>query len=111
MTTESEFIALTDRVLGAIGAAIDSSEADVDWAVNDGILTVEFADGGKLIVNRHVANREIWVAARAGGFHFRGDEGAWRDTRSKEDLGGTLARLFQAQAGAPLVLRQLPQPA
>ena len=45
------------------------------------MLEIEFADGSKIIVNRHGAAREIWVAARSGGFHFRWDGAAWRDTR------------------------------
>ena len=46
-----------------------------------GIVEIEFDDGSKIIVNRHGAAREIWVAARSGGFHFRWDGAAWRDTR------------------------------
>jgi CyaY protein len=108
MTTESEFIVLCDRVLDALGAAIDRTAADVDWALNDGVLTVECEDGSKLIVNRHVPNRELWVAAKAGGFHFRLEAGAWRDTRSGDELGAALARLFRAQAGVALDLPPLP---
>ena len=59
--TESEFIVVTDRVLNAIGEALDASGADVDWRVIDGILEIECGDaegaGGKIIVNRHVPNR------------------------------------------------------
>ena len=45
----------------------------LDWSLNDGILEIDCGDGGKIIVNRHVPNREIWVAARSGGFHFRAE--------------------------------------
>ncbi len=75
MLTDSEFITAADRTLAAIGdaldAALDVSDADIDWSLNDGILEIDCGGGGKVIVNRHVANREIWVAARSGGFHFR----------------------------------------
>ena len=101
--TDSEFIAVADVTLEAIGEALDSafdaSEADGDWRLNDGILEIEGADGGKLIVNRHVPNREIWVAARAGGFHFRAEQGRWMDTRSGEELSALLTRLLGQQAG------------
>ena len=70
--------------------------------LNDGILEIECEDGSKLIVNRHVPNREIWVAARSGGFHFRASGGRWRDTRSGEELGAALTALLQAQAGVAL---------
>ncbi len=101
--TDSEFIAVADATLAAIGAALDmafnASDADGDWKLNDGILEIEGGDGGKLIVNRHVPNREIWVAARAGGFHFRAERGRWIDTRSGEELSALLTRLLAQQAG------------
>src|SRR5512132_2784479 len=99
MSEESAFIALTDRVLATIGAALDAAESDLDWSENDGVLTIEFADGSRVIVNRHVPNRELWVAAKSGGFHFRAEGGAWRDTRSGEELGTALERLLRTQGG------------
>ena len=108
MVSESEFVALADRVLAAVGAAIDASGEDLDWSENDGVLTVECPDGSRLIVNRHVPNRELWVAARSGGFHFRSDGTRWNDTRGGEELGAALARLMQQQAGATVAFGALP---
>jgi CyaY protein len=105
---ESVFTALTDRVLAAIGAALDAAGGDLDWADNDGVLTIECADGSRVIVNRHLPNRELWVAAKSGGFHFRAEGGAWRDTRSGEELGVALERLLQAQAAIPVRFPALP---
>ena len=114
MITESEFIAAADRALAAIGEALDAaladSTADLDWSLNDGILEFECGDGSKIIVNRHVPNREIWVAARSGGFHFRPREGRWRDTRSDEELGAALGALVRAQAQLTLELPPLAAP-
>ncbi len=101
MQDESAFLALTDRVLDAIGAALDAAEnGDLDWSENDGVLSVDCGTGGRIIVNSHVPNREIWVAAKSGGFHFRPESGAWRDTRGGEELGAVLQRLLQQQAAA-----------
>jgi len=114
MITESEFIAAADRTLACIGAALDvavaGSDVDLDWGLNDGILQIECEDGSKLIVNRHVPNREVWVAARSGGFHFRPRDGVWRDTRSGAELGSALAALVQAQAGLTIALPALVAP-
>lgn len=110
MTGESEFIALTDRVLEAIGTALDDAGADLDWEINDGILTLDCTDSGKVIVNRHVPNRELWVAAKGGGFHFRGEGGSWRDTRNGTELGATLTRLLHEQAGISVSFPSLPAP-
>ena len=109
MITESEFIAAADRTLAAVGAALDAalanSDVDLDWSLNDGILEIECEDRSKLIVNRHVPNREIWVAARSGGHHFRADGDRWVDTRSGETLDATLSRLLREQAGIAIDLR------
>ena len=111
MSTESDFVALADRVLGAIAAALDNADADVDWTLNDGVLTIDCGAGGKLIVNRHQPSREIWVAAKSGGFHFRGGGAVWCDTRDGTELGAKLSQLLQAQAEIGVELPGLPAPA
>jgi len=109
--TDTGFFAAADATLARIGNALDDalerSELDVDWNINDGILEIECEDGGKLIVNRHAPNREIWVAARSGGFHFRRDGTLWRDTRSGDELGEVLERLLAEQAGLVVHLAPL----
>lgn len=114
MSGDSEFAARTDAVLAAIGAAldaaIDAGDADADWSLNDGVLTIDCGPDGKLIVNRHLPNREIWIAAKSGGFHFRAAAGEWRDSRTGEELGAALRRLLLAQAGIAVDLSALPAP-
>jgi CyaY protein len=98
---ESDFHRAVDGVLARIETAAEASDSlDVD--LESGILTLECADGTRVIVNRQTPNREIWVAARSGGFHFRFDGVAWRDTRSGEELYAALARIVAAQCGANL---------
>jgi len=72
--------------------------------INDSVLEIEFADGSKIIVNRHDAAREVWVAARSGGFHYRWDGSAWRDTRRGDELLAALSRLISEQAGETVSL-------
>ncbi|MEP7328822.1 MAG: iron donor protein CyaY [Betaproteobacteria bacterium] len=112
MSQDTAFLIAADATLAAIGTALDAalvtSDADVDWSLNDGILEIDCGDDGKLIVNRHGVNREIWVAARAGGYHFRADGGAWRDTRSGEMLRDVLSRLLRDQADFAVDLAGLP---
>ena len=97
--TESEFHSAVDAVLARIEASVENAEAlDVD--LESGILTITCADASRVIVNRQTPNREIWVAARSGGFHFTWREGQWRDTRSGDELYASLARILASQAGA-----------
>lgn len=97
---DKEFNALADLALTAIDAALEASDADVDCELAaGGVLEIEFADGSKIIVNRHGVAKEIWVAARAGGFHFRWDGAVWRDTRDGTELMEKLSALASQQAG------------
>ena len=94
---ESEFHQAVDAILARIEAAVEA--ADLDSDLEAGILTIECPDASRIIVNRQTPNREIWVAARSGGFHFAHREGAWRDTRSGDELFASLARIVELQSG------------
>lgn len=97
---EREFESLATPALQAIERALEASGAEVDFELKEGgVLEIEFEDGSKIIVNRHGAAREIWVAARSGGFHFRWDGEAWRDTRDRSELFAALSKLVSEQLG------------
>ena len=98
---ESEFHRAVDEVLARIERAAEATEG-VDADLEAGILTLECPDGSRIIVNRQAPNREIWVAARSGGFHFAWKDGAWRDTRSGLELFASLAEIARLQAGVAL---------
>lgn len=89
---EREYHERADAELARIEARLEAADIDFE-VVAGGILEVELEDGGKIIVNKQAAAREIWVAARSGGFHYRWDGAAWVDTRSGEELHGAMARL------------------
>ena len=95
---ESDFHRAVDGVLARIESSLESDD-DLDVDLESGILTITCPDSSRVIVNRQAPNREIWVAARSGGFHFAHREGEWRDTRSGDELFATLARIIAAQSG------------
>jgi CyaY protein len=102
---EREFEARAEAALQRIERALEASGVDADWELKDGgVLEIEFGDRSKIIVNRHGAAREVWVAARAGGFHFRWDGACWRDSRDGSELFAALSRLVSAQSGRAVIL-------
>jgi CyaY protein len=103
--TDAEFESLADAALAAVERALERANLDVDvQSKGGGVLEIEFADGSKVIVNRHAAAREIWVAAKSGGFHFRRAGHAWRDTRDGTELFAALSKIVSAQGGTPVIL-------
>jgi CyaY protein len=95
---DSEFTRLTEAVFIRIQQGLEDADLDFEQPA-DGILEIEFDDGSKIVINRHNAAREIWAAARSGGFHFRYDGAAWRDTRDNTELFAKLSALIAAQGG------------
>ena len=95
---DPQFETQADSAFERLERALEAT--DVDFELKEGgVIEMEFDDGSKIIVNRHGAAREIWVAARAGGFHFRWDGRAWRDTRDGNELFTALAELISGQLG------------
>lgn len=102
---DSEFNTLADKALKQIEAGLEQSDADLDFAmISGGVLEIELSDGGKIIVNRHSVAQEVWVAAKSGGYHFRWDGSAWRDTRDQSELMASLARILSSQSGESVEL-------
>lgn len=100
--TESEFLALADRTLTTIEAALeriaDETDLDVECSRSGNVLTIEFVNNGsKMIVNSQAPMQEMWLAARSGGFHYRYDGQHWINTRDQSELFTTLQRLAQEQ--------------
>ena len=84
---EATFDELADRALRALETAlndVDGIEADLE----SGILSIEFPDGERFVVNSHRAARQIWMAARASAWHFDVDAkaGRWTATKSGDEL-------------------------
>jgi CyaY protein len=106
LLSEAEYDARTDALLGAIEATCDrwlqDDLIDIDTRRTGGLLEMHFPNGSKMVVNTQPPLHELWLAARDGGFHYRWDGSAWRDTRDGSEFVATLSRLASAQAGRAL---------
>jgi CyaY protein len=105
---EREFNALADATLVQIELALEKCSADIDFELKDGgVLEISCesdAGSSKVIINRHTAAREIWLAAKSGGFHFRPQGADWVGTRDGESLLVALSRCLSDQTGESVTL-------
>ena len=92
---DKEFASLAQAALIRIQSGLENAGLDFETP-GDGILKIDFDDGSKMVINRHGAAQEVWVAARSGGFHFRPTDGSWKDSRDGEDLYVKLAEADRA---------------
>ncbi|KPZ06130.1 Frataxin-like protein [Pseudomonas tremae] len=102
--TEARFHDLVDATQQNIEDVFDESGLDVDLENSAGVLTVKFEGGSQLIFSRQEPLRQLWLAAKSGGFHFDydEDESRWACDTSDELLSEMLARMTLEQAGADL---------
>ncbi|RQO77556.1 iron donor protein CyaY [Aquitalea sp. FJL05] len=98
---ESEFLDVTDRIFSRIEDAIDDAGVDADFVSNGNVLEIEFDDGGKIVVNRHAANQELWIAAKSGGYHFAFKDGQWLAARDGAEFFSTLKTAIAQACGEP----------
>lgn len=104
---ESEFHNIADQTIEDIQIAIDDSGADIDYEESGGVLTLEFDNGSKIIFSKQPPMKQLWMAARSGGFHFdyKADSETWVcDSGDNEELYAMLSRLATEQSGEAIGL-------
>lgn len=103
---EAEFHNIAAVTLNRIETAIEACGADIDFENAGDILQLEFTNHSKIIINKQGAAKQIWVAAKSGGFHYDYDASTqqWRNDQNNTELFDELSRLVSEQAGAAIRL-------
>jgi len=94
--------ATLDQVEAKVDAWLDADVVDIDSHRSGGLLELSMPGGSKIIINTQAPLQEIWLATRAGGYHFRYVDGLWLDTRSSAEFLQLLSEQASAQAGQAL---------
>jgi CyaY protein len=104
--TDPEFMDRAEALLRSIEASCDrindETDADVDNQRVGGMVTLVFANGTQIVVNLQKPLHEVWMAAKAGGFHYKFDGASWQDTKGQGEFFANLSRYASEQAGRAL---------
>ena len=108
--SDAEYLQRAHAALAAIEQQVDrwldDDVIDIDSHRTGGLLELALPGGSKLIINTQPPLHELWLAARAGGYHFRlQHDGRWLDTRDGVDFFQRLSEQATAQAGKPLLFK------
>lgn len=98
---DSEFHQLADQLTLYIEETLDgfTGDSDIDYETNGGVMTLTFDNGSKIIINRQEPLHQIWLATKAGGYHFYYRDGHWYCSRSGEEFFAKLSTAVSEQAG------------
>lgn len=95
--TEQEYTSLVTEEMKRIYDYVGETYGeDLDLELGDGILKITLVDDSKLIVSRQAPVKQLWLAARHGGFHFNYDENEklWKDSKSGEEILTMMSRFI-----------------
>lgn len=105
--SDAEFDRLADGELRRLERAFDAFDPDeVEPTMGGDVLTLTLGNGGKIIINRHRAARQIWMAAARQAWHFDHDPatGQWR--AGPDELWATVQRTLSEALRRPVTLRR-----
>lgn len=104
--TDLEYQNHAETLLRRVELACDSineeTDADIDNQRVGGMVTLTFPNRSQIVINLQKPLHEVWMAARAGGFHYRFDGQQWRDTKAGSEFFADLSRYASEQAGLAL---------
>jgi CyaY protein len=101
--TDPEYMDRAEALLARVEACCDrineTTDADIDNQRVGGMITLTFRNGSQIVVNLQKPLHEIWMAARAGGFHYKFDGTRWSDTKGQGEFFAHLSKYASEQAG------------
>lgn len=104
--TDLEFLEVAEQVLRRIELSCDrindDTDADIDNQRVGGMVTLVFPNRSQIVVNLQKPLHEIWMAAKAGGFHYKFDGAQWQDTKGNGEFFTHLNQLASEQSGLSL---------
>ncbi|MFC6282628.1 iron donor protein CyaY [Polaromonas aquatica] len=109
--TDLEYLDHAEKALKAVELACDrindETDADVDNQRTGGMITLTFANRSQIVINLQKPLQEIWMAARAGGFHYKFNGRQWTDTKDASEFFSGLSRYASEQSGQTLGFKPL----
>ena len=105
--SEKDYEARAYPELSALVDALDAFPDDLFAELAGDVLTLEFDDRSRYVINSHLAARQIWLAAERRAWHFDCDErGRWIDRKSGGELWQTVGELLSKKLGRPITLER-----
>lgn len=89
------YLKTADACLERVARWADRFDPDeLEGTSTDGVVTLEFGDRTRFVLNRQTATNQMWFAAGARAWHYSLDEknGTWLDDKDGHEL---LARVAE----------------
>lgn len=108
--SETDYDALAapelERLIASLDRLMEKSDESLEAELASDILTIEFSDGTRYVLNSHRAARQIWLSAERSAWHFDylASSQRWVAAKSGDELWSTLTQLLSTKLGGPVSL-------
>lgn len=99
-----EFLRLADECLAQAARWCEPFDPDeLDFSTTDGVVTLEFADRTRYVLNRQAATNQMWFAAGARAWHYNWNaaRARWLDDRDEHELFACMTQVVSKKLGRP----------
>jgi len=107
--SEQDYQGVAFPELSALIVALDEHPDELFAELEGDVITIEFEDRARYVINSHLAARQIWLAAERNAWHFDyiEDRAEWLDSKTRSvELWGKLEELLTHKLGRPIELRR-----
>jgi len=97
-----EYLRRADECLECVARWLERFDPDeLDYSSSDGVLTLEFPDRARFVLNRQAGASQMWLAAGARAWHYDWDaaSGSWLDDRDHHELSARIAEVVSQKLG------------
>lgn len=104
---EQQYQLLVDELLDRIEELLENTDLDLDIDNSGEILAIKFANHSQIIISRQLALKQLWLAAKSGGYHLDYDEKSkkWILTTTNETFEQLLTRVIKEQTNQLVVIK------
>lgn len=97
---KQEFLKLADAALERLATFLEDFDPDeVDFGTTDGVVTIEFPDGKKYVLNRQTAADQMWFAAGVRAWHYDWNGSEWRSDKDDHELFARISEVVSEKLG------------
>jgi len=105
--TVQEYLHLADACLARVAAWLEDIDPDeVDFSTTDGMVSIEFPDKVRFVLNRQSGNHQMWFAAGVRAWHYdwNPERASWLDDRDGHDIYARIGEVVSEKIGRPVAL-------
>ena len=105
--TNQEYLRLADTCLDRVADWLEGFDPDeVDYSTTDGMVSLDFPDGKRFVLNRQSGNSQMWLAAGVRAWHYdwSPEQECWLDDKDGHELYARLAEVVSEKIGRTVTI-------